>query len=97
MNTTFSSFQQDLALEQGSRHFDDEKHITRSDLRAKKSAQNNNEGGLKNLGLAVMVIFQAKRSALRKAMADLDAECTFVSTSVFDLLLQSRCEDLHDQ
>lgn len=80
MNTTFSSFQQDLALEQESRHFDDEKHISRSDLRAKKTAETSNEGGLKNLGLAIMVIFQAKRSALRKAMADLDAECTFAST-----------------
>lgn len=95
MNTTFSSFQQDLALEQDSKHFDDERHITRSDLRAKKTAENNIEGGVKNLGLAIMVIFQAKRSALRKAMADLDAECTFSSTNFFGLFLQSRCTDLH--
>ncbi|KAF9140902.1 hypothetical protein BGX30_005808 [Mortierella sp. GBA39] len=96
MNTTFSSFQQDLALEQGSRHFDDEKHITRSDLRAKKSAENNNEGGLKNLGLAIMVIFQAKRSALRKAMADLDAEST-VSASLRSLTKHVETADTDDQ
>ncbi|KAF9540243.1 hypothetical protein EC957_004445 [Mortierella hygrophila] len=96
MNTTFSSFQQDLALEQDSRHFDDEKHITRSDLRAKKSAENNNEGGLKNLGLAIMVIFQAKRSALRKAMADLDAEST-VSASLRSLIKHVETADTDDQ
>lgn len=83
MNNSFSSFQQDLALEQDSRHFDDEKHITRSDVRAKKNAENNNEGGLKNLGLAIMVIFQTKRSGLRKAMANLDAECKFASKIFF--------------
>jgi hypothetical protein len=75
MNNTFSSFQQDLALEQASRQFNDEEgeHIIRTDLRPKKAAEN--EGGLKNLGLAIMVIFQSKRSALRKAMADLEIEC----------------------
>ncbi|KAH7051731.1 hypothetical protein BKA57DRAFT_457869 [Linnemannia elongata] len=88
MNNSFSSFQQDLALEQDSRHFDDEKHITRSD--------NNNEGGLKNLGLAIMVIFQTKRSALRKAMANLDAESA-VSASLRSLIKHVETADADDQ
>ncbi|OAQ36020.1 hypothetical protein K457DRAFT_132014 [Linnemannia elongata AG-77] len=96
MNNSFSSFQQDLALEQDSRHFDDEKHITRSDVRAKKNAENNNEGGLKNLGLAIMVIFQTKRSALRKAMANLDAESA-VSASLRSLIKHVETADADDQ
>ncbi|KAF9292856.1 hypothetical protein BGZ88_006040 [Linnemannia elongata] len=96
MNNSFSSFQQDLALEQDSRHFDNEKHITRSDVRAKKNAENNNEGGLKNLGLAIMVIFQTKRSALRKAMANLDAESA-VSASLRSLIKHVETADADDQ
>ncbi|KAK5816081.1 hypothetical protein F5H01DRAFT_200203 [Linnemannia elongata] len=96
MNNSFSSFQQDLALEQDSRHFDDEKHITRSDVRAKKNAENNNEGGLKNLGLAIMVIFQTKRSGLRKAMANLDAESA-VSASLRSLIKHVETADADDQ
>jgi hypothetical protein len=86
MDNTFSSFQQDLALEQDSSHFDAEELIIRADLRAKKLTENKSEnGGLKNLGLAIMVIFQAKRSAVRKAMADLDAECTLDLPCIFFL------------
>ncbi|KAF9339681.1 hypothetical protein BGZ91_005104 [Linnemannia elongata] len=96
MNNSFSSFQQDLALEQDSRHFDDEKHITHSDVRAKKNAENNNEGGRKNLGLAIMVIFQTKRSALRKAMANLDAESA-VSASLRSLIKHVETADADDQ
>lgn len=89
MDNTFSSFQRDLALEQDSRHFDMEEHIIRTDLLAKKTTENNSDnGGLKNLGLAIMVIFQAKRSAVRKAMADLDAECT-LDLVVFLVLYRS--------
>ncbi|KAF8931629.1 hypothetical protein BGZ47_011745 [Haplosporangium gracile] len=96
MTSTFSSFQQDLALEQDSRHFSDEELIIRSDLPAKKHAENNNEGGLKNLGLAIMVIFQAKRSVLRKAMADLDAESA-VSASLRSLIKHVEPTDTGDQ
>ncbi|KAF9081749.1 hypothetical protein BGX23_000481 [Mortierella sp. AD031] len=77
MNNSFSSFQQDLALEQDSRRFGDEEHITRAHLRPKKPAET--EGGLKTLGMAIMVICQAKRSALRKAMANLEAESSLRS------------------
>ncbi|KAF9127478.1 hypothetical protein BGW39_005845 [Mortierella sp. 14UC] len=96
MNSTFSSFQQDLALEQDSRHCDDEEgeHITHADLRPKKPAEN--EGGLKNIGLAIMVIFQAKRSALRKAMADLEAESA-VSASLRSLIKHVETADTDDQ
>ncbi|KAF9143662.1 hypothetical protein BG015_000355, partial [Linnemannia schmuckeri] len=96
MNSAFSSFQEDLALEQSSKHFSDEELITRSDLRAKKYAENTNEGGFKNLGLAIMVIFQTKRSALKKAMADLDAESA-VSASLRSLIKHVETTDTDDQ
>ncbi|KAK3846194.1 MAG: hypothetical protein J3R72DRAFT_434334 [Linnemannia gamsii] len=96
MNSTFSSFQQDLALEQNSRHLNEEEkeHITHADARSKKPVEN--EGGLKNLGLAVMVIFQSKRSALRKAMADLEAGSA-VSASLKSLIKHVETTDMNDQ
>ncbi|KAG0283168.1 hypothetical protein BGZ96_012466, partial [Linnemannia gamsii] len=97
MDNTFSSFQRDLALEQDSRHFNTEEHIIRADLIAKNRTENNNEnGGLKNLGLAIMVIFQVKRSAVRKAMADLDAESA-VSASLRSLIKHVEITDTDDR
>ncbi|KAG0374542.1 hypothetical protein BGX24_010270, partial [Mortierella sp. AD032] len=96
MNSTFSSFQQDLALEQDSRHLNEEEkeHITHADARSKNPVEN--EGGLKNLGLAIMVIFQSKRSALRKAMADLEAGSA-VSASLKSLIKHVETTDMNDQ
>ncbi|KAG0272787.1 hypothetical protein BGZ95_011427 [Linnemannia exigua] len=96
MNNTLSSFQQDLALEQDSRHFyeEEKEHITHAELRSKKPLEN--EGGLKNLGLAIMVIFQSKRSALRRAMADLEAESA-IAASLRSLTKHVETTDMNDQ
>ncbi|KAF9095069.1 hypothetical protein BGX29_009195, partial [Mortierella sp. GBA35] len=94
MNNSFSSFQQDLALEQDSRRFGDEEHITRAHLRPKKPAET--EGGLKTLGMAIMVICQAKRSALRKAMANLEAELS-ISASLRSLIRHVETANTDDQ
>ncbi|KAF9178213.1 hypothetical protein BGZ50_007966 [Haplosporangium sp. Z 11] len=59
----------DLALEQDSRNIKDDRHITEADITVPKATE-----GVKELGHVFLVIFQASRSTLRKAMADLQGE-----------------------
>ncbi|KAF9925781.1 hypothetical protein FBU30_004487 [Linnemannia zychae] len=94
MNSTFSKFQQDLALEREFTRSNGDDHIVLADNHSKKPAEN--EGGRKTLGLAIMVIFQAKRSALRKAMADLESDSA-VSSSLQSLISHAMAADTDDQ
>ncbi|KAG0249109.1 hypothetical protein BG011_009573 [Mortierella polycephala] len=81
----------DLALEQDSRNIEDSRHISQADTAVPKVTE-----GVKGLGHVFLVIFQASRSTLRKAVADLQGE-NVISGALRTLIAHVEVADGNDR